>query len=139
MHLGRYIPKIILGLGAVGVAAAIACSGSGNEIRQGYITTGQRLGNSEYIFEAFYADEKGELLRDIDDEDKDLGFTGYFISDKRPEKVFPFIVGAYFPGHDNYYCITKIEIIPPKIHYEEFSNEPTREECPYLPEIQQAA
>src|SRR3989344_615589 len=128
MHLGKYFSRrLLLGLGALGTAAAIACSASANSSDE-YITSGQPFGNSGYIFQDLYEDG-GVVRRHTDVYGQDYGPVGYAIGPQGKE--FLVLVGAVFPEGDKLYCITRIETEPPEVHYTKITDQA---DCSFLPQ-----
>src|SRR3989338_6475291 len=129
MQLGRYFPrKLLLGLGAIGIAAAIACSVTGNALDEVYVTPGQSFGNSGYVFQDIYEDG-GVIRRHTDVYGQDYGPVGYAIGPQGKE--FLVLVGAVFPEGDKLYCITRIETEPPEVHYTKITDQA---DCSFLPQ-----
>ena len=130
MQLGKYSPRrLLLGLGVIGIAAFIACSVPANSLDEGYVTAGQQIGDSNYVFQGLYEGNYG-IQRKIDMQGQDYGPMGYAIDTQGKE--FDVIVGAIFPVDDKFYCVTDIDENSQQIFYRKIDKQ---KDCSYLPQM----
>ena len=132
MQLGKYSPRrLLLGLTLIGTAASIACSVTGNALDEGYVTAGQQIGDSNYIFHGIYEGDYG-IQRKTDMDGQDYGPVGYAIGPQGRE--FDVIVGAVFPvgnAVSDFYCITRIDEYRQQVFYKKV---PKHDDCSFLPQ-----